>query len=182
LADIATARAGMAILDALHGPGDAITFDVTLNGFERSRSLLRLAFEPPLLAATLSLLVAAALLAWRAATRAGPAARQTRAIALGKRALADNSAALFRLAGREHTMARRYAALSGAIAAEHLGVWRGETDETTAQLDRIGATRGVKERFSTLAAEASAAKNASDAVAAARKLHTWNEEILRATR
>jgi len=182
LADIATARAGMAILDALRAPGDPIAFDVTLHGFERTRSLLRLAFEPPLLAATLSLLVAAALLAWRAATRAGPAAAETRTIALGKRALADNSAALFRLARREHTMARRYAAFTATLAAEKLGVWRGENDETVAELDRIGGARGVGHKFSDLAAEASAAQTGADATAAARKLHAWNEEILRATR
>ncbi len=182
IADIATAGVGMAILDALRAPGDPIAFDVTLNGFERSRSLLRLAFEPPLLAATLSLLLAAALLAWRAATRAGPAAARTRAIALGKRTLADNSAALIRLAHREHMMSRRYAALVGMLTAERIGVWHGETDETVDDLDRIGAARGVRHRFSELAAEASAAQTAADTVAAARKLHSWNEEIVRATR
>ncbi|MCE9522198.1 MAG: DUF4350 domain-containing protein [Alphaproteobacteria bacterium] len=182
LAEIDTARAGMAILDALRAPSDPIAFDVTLHGFERTRSLLRLAFEPPLLAATLSLLMAAALLAWRAATRAGPAAAPARAIALGKRTLADNSAALFRLARREHTMARRYAAFTATTVAEKLGVWRGENEETIAELDRIGATRGVTEKFSDLAAEASAAQSGADATTAARKLHSWNEEILRATR
>src|SRR5262249_15774417 len=55
LANLATARAAIALLEGLRGQG-GITFDVTLHGFERSRSLLRLAFEPPLLAATLSLL------------------------------------------------------------------------------------------------------------------------------
>lgn len=182
LANIATARAGMAILDALRGPSDPIAFDVTLNGFERSRSLLRLAFEPPLLAATLSLLVAAALLAWRAAIREGPAAARVRAIALGKRTLADNAAALIRLARREHTMSRRYAALVGTLAAERIGVWHGETDETVDDLDRIGTSRGVSQKFSDLAAEASAAQTAAATVAAARKLHSWNEEIVRATR
>jgi hypothetical protein len=181
LADPATARAAMAILDALHPPGDPISFDVTLHGYERTRSLLRLAFEPPLLGATLSLLIAAGLLAWRAATTAAPTIRQSRAIALGKRALADNSAALFRLVGREHIMAPRYAAFSATLAAEKLGVWRGENDDTVGELDRIGEARGVSHKFSDLAAQAAAAQSGDDALAAARKLHSWNEEILRAT-
>ncbi|NOT39041.1 MAG: hypothetical protein HOP13_00955, partial [Alphaproteobacteria bacterium] len=105
IADLKTARAGLAILDTLRYPSAPIAFDVSLNGFERSRSLMRLALEPPLLAATLSFVIVAGMIAWRAATRSGPTARGKRAIALGKRTLADNSAALIRLAGRDATMA-----------------------------------------------------------------------------
>lgn len=180
--DIATARAGMALLAALNGDGDAITFDVTLNGFERSRSLLKLALEPPLLAATLSFVIVAAMLAWRAATRSGPTARGKRAIALGKRTLADNSAALIRLAGRDHTMAPRYAQMVRTVVAEQIHVARDASETTNAELDRIAQSRGVPATYSELAAEAAAATNATETLNTARRLHAWTGEMIRATR
>ncbi|MES1158344.1 MAG: hypothetical protein ABUL42_00465, partial [Terricaulis silvestris] len=69
IADINTARVGMRILSSLDDAHAPILFDVTLNGFARDRSLLRLAFEPPFLAATLTLLAVALLLAWRSISR-----------------------------------------------------------------------------------------------------------------
>lgn len=182
LADIATARAGMGILDALNADADPITFDVTLNGFERSRSLLKLAFEPPLLAATLSFVIVAAMLAWRAATRSGPTARGKRAIALGKRTLADNSAALIRLAGRDHTMAPRYAQMVRTVVAEQIHVARDASETTNAELDRIAQSRGVPATYSELAAEAAAAATATETLNTARRLHAWTGDMIRATR
>jgi hypothetical protein len=182
IADIATAGAGLDILNALRSTGDAIVFDVTLNGYVRTRNLMRLAFEPPLLAATLSFVIVAALIAWRAATRQGPTTVRLRALAYGKRILADNSAALVRLTGREHTMAPRYADFIRTIAAQRIGVARDGEDTTSAELDRIAYARGLSGPFSTLAAEAAAAQTGAASLAAARKLHAWTEEIIRATR
>jgi len=182
IADIATARAGLALLGALSDQDAPITFDVTLNGFERSRSLLRLAFEPPLLAATLSFVIVAAMLAWRAATRSGPTARGKRAIALGKRTLADNSAALIRLAGRDHTMAPRYAQMVRTVVAEHIHVARDASETTGAELDRIAQSRGVRATYSELAAEAGSATTAAETLNAARRLHAWTGDMIRATR
>lgn len=182
IADPATAAVGLDMLNALRTEGDTITFDVTLNGYARVRNLLRLLFEPPLLAATLSFFLIASLIAWRAATREGPAAVKNRALAYGKRILADNSAALIRLAGREHTMAPRYADFIRAIVAERIGVARDGSETTSAELDRVATARGLSQPFSTLAAEAAAAQNGADALAAARKLHAWTEEMIRATR
>lgn len=180
--DLATARTGLALIEAINDPGAAITFDVTLNGFERSRSLLRLALEPPLLAATLSFAIVAAMLAWRAATRSGPTARGKRAIALGKRTLADNSAALIRLAGRDHTMAPRYAQMVRTVVAEHIHVARDANETTNAELDRIAQSRGVRATYSELAAEAAQAQNATETLNAARRLHAWTGDMIRATR
>lgn len=182
IADVATARAGMAMLAALNGDGDPITFDVTLNGFERSRSLLKLALQPPLLAATLSFVIVAAMLAWRAATRSGPTARGKRAIALGKRTLADNSAALIRLAGRDHTMAPRYAQMVRTVVAEQIHVARDASETTNAELDRIAQSRGVPATYSELAAEAAAATTATETLNTARRLHAWTGDMIRATR
>jgi hypothetical protein len=182
LADVATARAGLALLSALNEAGGPVTFDVTLNGFERSRSLLRLALEPPLLAATLSFVIVAAMLAWRAATRSGPTARSKRMIALGKRTLADNSAALIRLAGRDATMAPRYAQMIRTVVAEQIHVARDAAKTTDAELDRIAQSRGVPVTYSELAAEAANAKTATETLSAARRLHAWTGDMIRATR
>ena len=181
IADIETARTGLAMLDLLHQPGDEIIFDVTLNGFGRARSVLRLAFTPPFLPATLCLFAAACLLGWRAALRAGPSAATTRAIALGKSALADSSAALIRLARREHKMGKGYAALTGASVAELIGAARKTDAENAEMLAAVGQAQGVSPRFSDLANEAAAAQPPARMLEAAKKLHAWKEEMLRAT-
>ncbi|MEJ0059316.1 MAG: DUF4350 domain-containing protein [Terricaulis sp.] len=182
IADIDNARVGMAVLDALRGDNETIVFDVSMNGFARTRSLLRLAFQPPFLAATLSLAAAAALLAWRAVARSGPQAPPRRAIALGKRALAENSAALIRLARREHKMGWGYAMMTGAGLLDLFGLGRSEGEQTMAVLDRVAAAQGVEQKFSELASEAAAAETGAQVLTAARKLHSWKEEMLRATR
>ena len=92
MADLATARAGVEIVDRLR-TGGPVVFDVTLNGFGRGRSLLKLALAPPLLGATLCLVAAALMMGLHAAVRFGPSERPPPVLALGKRALADNSAA-----------------------------------------------------------------------------------------
>ena len=140
IANINTARTGLAIIDWLRSDG-SVVFDVTLNGLETGRNLLRVMLTPPLIGATLALFAAAMLLAWRVIMQAGPRARPGRAIALGKTALAENSAALIRLAGREHTMGWRYAVLNATTAAEQIGAPRSEATETFAMLDRVGATQ-----------------------------------------
>ena len=162
--------------------GDPLSFDVTLNGFLRSRSVLRLAFEPPLLALTLSFIVVSALIAWRAATRDGPSRREARDIAFGKRTLADNSAALIRLAGREFTMAKRYADLVRTTVAARIGIPQDNDSKASAELDRIAIQHNIHPSYSALAAQATAATSPEQALTAARQLHSWQQEIIRATR
>lgn len=182
VANLDNARAALAIVDSLHAPDSELIFDVTINGLGRARNVLRLAFEPPFLAATLALAAAALLLAWRAAVRTGPGQRTERAIALGKAALADNSAALIRLTGREKRMGAGYAALTGAGVAELIGAARAENEDTARLLDTVGAAQGVKDRYSDLAADAAAAQTPQRMLDAAKKLHAWKEEMLRAIR
>ena len=98
------ARSALAMLDFLNSTdADGVLFDVTANGLGRSRSPLKLAFDPPFLAVTLTIFAAMLLAAWQALNRFGPVRRRERAIAFGKAALVDNSAALIRKAGREAT-------------------------------------------------------------------------------
>jgi hypothetical protein len=178
LADLATARAGNAILDDLRSDGPLV-FDVTLNGFGRGRSLLRLALEPPLLGVTLCLLAAAAMMGLHAAGRFGPTERTTRTLALGKRALADNSAALVRMARRERRMGAGYAALARDAAARAAGAPRDlDAGQLDALLDRLGAARG-QPAFSELAANAVAAGSDAEMMAAAHRIYQWKKEMTR---
>jgi hypothetical protein len=182
MGDRDTAAAGLAMLDQVRVEGEPTIFDVTMNGLGASRSVLRLAFEPPFLGATLGLVIAAVLLGWRAAARFGPAAPARRAIALGKAALADNSAALIRLARREQRMGAGYAKLIAADLAERISGTRREDAEAAALLDRLAAAHGVVPNYTQLEAEAANAKTPQQMLEAARKLHAWKEEMTRATR
>ncbi|MFZ2030420.1 MAG: hypothetical protein WAU68_08950 [Vitreimonas sp.] len=183
IADIHNATAGMGMLGLVRGDNQQpIVFDVTLNGLGSARSALRLAFQPPFLGFTLGFAIAAALLAWRAALRFGPSAPLQRAIALGKTALAENSAALIRLARREQRLGPGYARMTAAVAADKLGLGRQDEAEIVTALDRIGAVQGASESYSQLAATAGAAKSSQQMLEAARKLYAWKKEIARATR
>ena len=179
VADLTTARTGVEILDRLRD-GGPVVFDVTLNGFGRGRSLLKLAFEPPLLGATLCMVAAALMMGLHATIRFGPVERPPPVLALGKRALADNSAALVRMARREPRMAPAYAALTRDAAARAVGAPRdlGE-DQLSALLDRLGARHGLEVRFSSLAAEAAAAKTNVELMSVARRLFQWRGEMTR---
>ena len=181
LGDPATARAGMAMLDELSPPARPIAFDVTLNGFARTRSITKLALEPPFLGATLAALAAALLLGWRAGVRFGAPAPAGRAIAFGKQALADNSAGLIRLARREGAMGWPYLKVMRASVARAIAV-RADADEPAliSLLDRVGRAQNVSSSYSELAAEAAAASTPGAVLTVARKLFQWRHEMTRA--
>ena len=182
LADAATAWTAVQIIETLAGPNSPVHFDVTLHGFERSRNILKVAFEPPFLPATLSALAAALLMALNAATRFGPAQRMGRAFALGKAALVDNSAGLVRMTKREARMAPGYAALTLGSAARAVGVARGATDDAQRRvLDRLSATAGVTP-YTALETAALTAKDPDALLTAARALHAWRMEMTRERR
>jgi hypothetical protein len=165
------------LIDQLRGGGPVI-FDVTLNGFSRSRSLLRLALAPPFLGAVLCALAAALLMGFHAAVRFGPVPAPERALALGKRVLVDNSALLIRLARREHRMGGRYAALIRRATIKGLALGR-ETDAAAADaaLDRL--TGAGEPAFSALVAEAEQARTEDQLMRAARALHRRKLEMTR---
>jgi hypothetical protein len=178
LADPAAARLMMAVLG--QAGGGPFVFDVTLNGYRHERSLLRLAFEPPFLAATLCAALAALLMGLHAAARFGPARRPGRAIALGKQALADNSAALVALARREASMAEPYAVLTRSLVARAIGA-PPELDiaELNAFLERVGERRKVSAGLMQLLEQTRAVRTPSDLVRAAHGLFRWRMEMTR---
>jgi hypothetical protein len=143
LADQRTALMARSLVVATSGgKREPVLFDLTLNGYGHTRSLLDLAFRPPYLAATLCLLLAALATGWRAFVRFGPPRLRTRTIALGKTALVDNSAGLIRRAGRLRLVTRPYAAMMRERIALALRLPRGlDAAATEAAIDAAQARR-----------------------------------------
>ena len=193
LKDARTARTGVRILQILrdeaaeYQENRAIAFDLTLNGFSRSRSVLKLAFEAPFVGATLCLVAAAVLMGLHAAARFRAVRRGERALALGKAALIDNSAGLIRMAGREPAMAPRYAELQRAAAVRALGGLRAggsrlEGQALTDFLDRQGERFGAADSASSLDEQTRAVRSLGDLMKVASKWHQWRQDMTRERR
>lgn len=175
MGDERQARSGLALLDDLNSTGaTSVLFDVTANGLGRSRSPLKLAFDAPFLAVTLTVFAAMLLAGWQALIRFGPVRRRERAIAFGKAALVDNSAALIRKAGREAHLGSRYVDLirERAIALFSLPTAL-DTASMRARLDALNPNRS----FSAAADATARARNREELVGAARSLNQWLKEI-----
>jgi hypothetical protein len=171
------AAAALALLDWINPTGArSVAFDVVLNGLGRTKSVLRLAFDPPMLAMTLTLAVMVLLLGIRAAGRFGAPRPRARAIAFGKTALVDNGAMLVRKAGKARRLGGRYAAVIREQAVQAFGV---SARLTPPEVDRYLDGLGGGPAFTEFAAAAERANNDSEMLAAARALHTWKREIVR---
>jgi hypothetical protein len=170
LADKARAAAAIALIKEAAYQGDIteVTFDLTLNGLGASENLLTLAFRPPFLAATLSLIVALLIVGWRAFQRFGPAAASGGpGIAFGKRQLILNGASLILRARRFGLLAAPYAALSARRIAERLGLARHDGPAIDAALAR---RLPDEEPFTRRAARLEAADKPAAILAAARSI------------
>ena len=164
------AAAALALLDWLARGTGGVAFDVTLNGLGRGRSPLLLAFEPPGLAMTMSILAALLLAGWHALGRFGAPEPRERTLAFGKAALVDNAAALVRKAGRQARLGGRYADVMRERASAAFGV----TARTgRAAVDEALARRGGPPRVSQLAAAATDARDTGELLTAAKALHEW---------
>jgi hypothetical protein len=146
LADRSTAMlARDLVLATADDRSQPFVFDMTFNGFGASRNLLTLAFEPPFLAATICLLLAALAIAWRAFNRFGPALAQAQEIAMGKAALVANAAGLIRRSGRVHLAAAPYADAARERIALALGLPKGlGPQETERLIDAAQVRRAVE--------------------------------------
>ncbi|ADL01062.1 DUF4350 domain-containing protein [Brevundimonas subvibrioides] len=181
LKSLAGARTALALLDALRPHGTPVVFDLTLHGFQRTRNLGRLLLEPPFVGMTVVLVALILFAGWQATVRYGPARQNGRVVALGKRALADNTAALVRMAGREHHMGPPYALLVRAAVARAIGAPRDLAgDDLDAFLDRVGVIAGATRPYTALAESARAARTPGDLIRVARDLHRWTQEMTRA--
>lgn len=175
MADVRQASGALALLDYLNMPkARSVLFDVTLNGLGRSRSPLKLAFDPPFLAATLALFATMLLAGWQSAIRFGSPRLPQRAIALGKAALVDNSAALIRKAGREARLGSRYVEVirERAVALFRLPTYW-DRDEIDGRLESLNPGWS----FASLVDAAETARNRDEFLAAAQSLNRWLEEV-----
>lgn len=169
------ARSALAMLDFLNSTGArSILFDVTANGLGRSRSPLKLAFDAPFLSVTLIIFAAMLLAAWQALVRFGPIAKRERAIAFGKAALVDNSAALIRKAGRAPHLGSRYVEVIRERAVERFKIAPTlEPEMLDARLDELNPQRS----FTAAAKAARDAQTREELVLAAQSLNHWIEEV-----
>lgn len=180
ISDPARAQAAIALLDGLNATGaESINF-ATFTDVVAARgptSLLRLVLEPPFLAMTLALLVAALLAGFHGAIRFGQPRPEERTIALGKAALVENSAGLIRLARREVHMSTAYAEFIQQETARAVGAppeLQGDAlDDYLDRLTRSGPT------FSELAAVLVKTRDRQSMAAAARALFQWKKDIIR---
>lgn len=169
------ARSALALLDYLNSTGaDSVLFDVTANGLGRSKSPLKLAFDAPFLAVTLTIFVAMLLAGWQALVRFGPVGRRERAIAFGKAALVDNSAALIRKAGREAHLGSRYAEVTRERALALFRIPAALDPQTVdSRLEELNPNRS----FASAVAAAEQAQSRDQLLGAAQSLHLWIEEV-----
>jgi hypothetical protein len=173
LADLARARLAHDIIDAALNDADLpIVFDLTAAGLGRSENLLTLAFTPPFLAATLCLLLAALVIAWRAFRRFGPPVAEAPSLAKGKRQLARNGAALVERARRLHLLGPPYAALVTARIAEALGIREPDGEAREAAIARVIAARGLAADYAERAEALRRARRPAELLRAAGALRT----------
>ena len=145
------ARAELAtriVVAAKEGQDLPVVFDLTLAGLAGRQNLLTLAFAPPFLAATLCLILAGLVIAWRALRRFGPPVAETPALAMGKRQLARNAAGLVERARRWHLLGPPYAALVVSRVAVSLGIREADPAAREAAIARVLASRGIDPDFS----------------------------------
>lgn len=178
--DPVRARAALDLLDALNAPDSQSINFATFSDVVTVREpvgLLRLLVEPPFLAMTLALVVAALLAGFHGAIRFGQPRREERAIPLGKAALVDNSAGLIRLARREVHMGPAYAEFIQQESARAVGAPSGLSGEALDDyLDRL-TRRGPT--FTELATALVKTRDRQSMVAAARALFQWKKDVIR---
>lgn len=161
-------------------PGMKVVFDLTFAGLGGDQNLLTLAFTPPFLAATLCLLLAALVIAWRAFKRFGPPVAEVPALAQGKAGLARNGAALLGRVRRWHLLAEPYAALLTTRIAAALGVRETEAAARDAAIERALERAGHTGTGFTLAAHTMrSARKPGEILRSARALKTIERMLKR---
>ena len=177
LRDLRTANMALSIVHFVGIGSGPVVFDVTLNGFRRSRSLLREIFAPPFVGATFCAVLAAALLVFQAFSRFGSPDDSSRAFASGKRAIVANTADLIHMLRREPQMASRYAALMRNLVLEAAG-WRRDRANADEMIRELEGGDGAD--FATFFAQARASATPADTVRIAHELFHWKQRVTHA--
>jgi hypothetical protein len=174
LKDREVARTAVVLINTWRADDDSIAFDVTLNGFGTPPSLLRAAFQPPFLGATLCALLASILIGYHAASRFGTPVRPEQVYAFGKTMLVNNSAGLIRMLDRERGMAARYAAAARDLVSRLAGGRRDLPPEALLSLEK----RAHSSRpYTELSAEAQSVRSNAGMLKVARELYQWRVGI-----
>lgn len=178
LADPVRARAALALVQAAReGDEGPIVFDLTAAGLARSENLLTLAFTPPFVAATVCLLFAAAVIAWRGFRRFGPPVAEAPALAMGKRQLARNGAALVERARRLHLLGPPYAALVTARIADALAIREADREAREQVVSSVLAARGLAADYSDRANALRRARRPAELLRAAGALRAIERTV-----
>lgn len=177
LADPGRAAAALSIVrSAGYGDMNDVTFDLTLAGLGDATNLLTLAFQPPFLAATICLVLALLIVAWRAFMRFGPTAAPARQIAFGKARLVENGAGLIVRARRLTLLTGPYALAVQRRIAKSLGLKRIDSQRLD---DAIAARIPDSDSFSTLAAKLEQADTPAQVLHAAKDLDRLTRTLKR---
>lgn len=174
------AQAMLVAVTEMTGDGSSfsVIFDTTLHGFERSRNLLRMLFEPPLLGATLFAFATAILLGWGAFLRFGRPSELPAEIATGRQSLIESTSGLFRQTEQQASLAEDYEVLANRLTVRSLGYLEDVTPEQAKQIldDRQKKEQrdrpDLKDRPT-----ADAVVSAHQLLQFAQDYHTWEEEL-----
>ncbi len=112
------------------------------------------------------------MIAWRSFRRFGPPVAEAPALAMGKRQLATNGAALVERARRLHLLGPPYAALVAARIAAALGVRETDPAAREAAIGRALAARGLPEDFASRIEALRHARHPAELLRAAGALRT----------
>lgn len=163
---------------ARDGVFEPITFDTTLHGFERSRNLMRLLFEPPLLGATLFTVATALLLGWTAFIRFGRLPPPKPVFATGRATLIESTAGLFSQTDREYWFAGDYGDLVRRLAVSDLGY---PDDLTAAQIEQIIARNQERQNAAGKQGnpqpKAETVKTPGQLISFAQAYHQWKKDL-----
>jgi hypothetical protein len=122
-------------------------------------------------------LLAALVIAWRAARRFAPPVAEEPELVTGKRQLARNSAALIERAKRLHLLGPPYAAIVSTRLAARLNIRETDPDAREAAVGRVLAAREVPGDFAGRMAALRQARRASDLLRAAGALWTIERTV-----
>jgi hypothetical protein len=175
------AALAVALVERLGGGTLPLVVDETLHGLDQQPSLVRELLRFPLVLATASALVVAALLAWAAGVRFGRPRAPEPALAEGKLFLVESTAALLRHGGDAgHALAAYLRAAKDEVI--HRLRPAGEGREPDAWLARAAEARGRDGRLRELEARvqrgARRAGGEEEVVRAAQDVHAWREEMI----
>ncbi|KLI64419.1 DUF4350 domain-containing protein [Aurantiacibacter marinus] len=182
MADENRARLAFLLIEtAVDGdPSMPVIFDLTLPGLGASENLLTLAFSPPFLAATLCLLLAALVIAWRGFQRFGPPVAEPPVMSQGKRQLARNGASLIQRVKRFHLLSDPYAALINKRIGDTLGLREPRPEARAAAIDSALERRGYEgPGYARLAHDLRTASRPRDIIRAAGALKSIERTLKR---